>query len=334
FIGPDDLSQRLPTAWRAFPRGAVRKATGGDRLTRLTARPLWIRYVRLRLDESSGTDARDSNDIRDRLGFAIREIYVGLIDDHTRFKDAIRHGTKRDAQTTVYVSSTDPWHREIDRDENTEQLGFDFIFASGLTGGLSAMLPVPVLYDTPENAAAEIEYLTARGYPIDRIEIGEEPDGQFVDSEHYAQLYIQFVNALHSINPQLHFGGPSMQDIEQTQVPGRIQFGKGGWLGRFLKYLSSHGRSNDFSFFSFEWYPFEHDCEPAGQQLQNAPVLLADALSELEGGGLTKNIPWIISEYGYSAFGAHAEIDIEGALLNADSVGRFLMLGGDAAYLY
>jgi len=191
-----------------------------------------------------------------------------------------------------------------------------------------------VLYDTPENAAAEIEYLTARGYPIDRIEIGEEPDGQFVDAEHYAQLYIQFVNVLHRINPRWYFGGPSMQDIEQTQVPGRIQFGKGGWLGRFLKYLSSHGRSNDFSFFSFECYPFEHDCEPAGQQLQNAPVLLADALSELEGGGLTKNIPWIISEYGYSAFGAHAEIDIEGALLNADSVGRFLMLGGDAAYLY
>ena len=79
------------------------------------------------------------------------------------------------------------------------------------------LLPAPVLYDTPENAAAEIRYLTARGYPIDRVEMGEEADGQFVDAEHYAQLYLQFVDALRRANPHLHFGGPSMQDIEQTR---------------------------------------------------------------------------------------------------------------------
>src|SRR5437773_2770793 len=334
FIGPEDLSQRLPTAWRTFPHGNIRNGTGGSAQRTLAGRSLQVRYVRIRLDESSLTGARESNDIRDRLGFAIREIYLGSIDDRAHFQDEIRHGPKRDGQTTIYVSSTDPWHREIDRDGNTEQPGFDFIFASGLTNGLPVMLPVPVLYDTPENAVAEIQYLTARGYSIDRIEMGEEPDGQFVDSEHYAQLYLQFVTALRRVNANLHFGGPSMQDIEQTQVPGRIQFGKGGWLGRFLQYLKSHNRLDDFSFFSFEWYPFEHDCEPAGQQLQNAPVLLTDALSELQRGGLTKNVPWIISEYGYSAFGARAEIDLEGALLNADSVGRFLTLGGSSAYLY
>ena len=116
FIGSEDLSQRLPTAWRNFPRGNINNGTGANTLTTLAARPFRVRYVRVRLDEGSGTGPRGSSDIRDRQGFAIREIYVGLIDNHTRFKDAIRHGTKRDAQTTVYVSSTDPWHREIDRD--------------------------------------------------------------------------------------------------------------------------------------------------------------------------------------------------------------------------
>ncbi len=333
-VGPEDLSQRLPTAWHAFPSGNIRSAAGGDLRLKLSGRALRARYVRVRMDESSGSATSKSDDIRDRLGYAIREIYLGSSNRHDRFHDSIRHATDRDGQTTIYVSSTDPWHREIDRDDNTEQPGFDFIFGSGLTNGLSMMLPVPVLYDTPDNAAAEVQYLTARGYPIDRIEMGEEPDGQFVTAEHYAALYLQFVNALRKVNPALHFGGPSMQDIEQSQVPGRIEFGKGGWLGHFLQYLKGHERADDFSFFSFEWYPFENDCEPAGQQLQNAPVLLTDALKELEHGGLTPEIPWIMSEYGYSAFGARAEVDLEGALLNADSVGRFLTLGGAAAYLY
>jgi hypothetical protein len=125
-----------------------------------------------------------------------------------------------------------------------------------------------------------------------------------------------------------------MQDIEQTQVPDRIEFGKGGWVGRFLQYLKSRDRLNDFSFFSFEWYPFGDDCDRPGAQLQDASEMLTDALDELQQGGLSKDIPWIISEYGYSAFGARAEIDLEGALLNADSVAHFLTLGGATAYLY
>ena len=49
---------------------------------------------------------------------------------------------------------------------------------------------------------------------------------------------------------------------------------------------------------------------------------------------MSRNIPWIISEYGYSAFAGRAEINIEGALLNADIVGKFLALGGDQVFLF
>jgi len=58
-------------------------------------------------------------------------------------------------------------------------------------------------------------------------------------------------------------------------------------------------------------------------QLASAPNLLAGALHDMEQRGLSRRIPWIISEYGYSAFAARAEIGIEGALLNADIVESF-----------
>jgi hypothetical protein len=332
FVGEEDLSQRLPTEWHAFPQGNIVKGTVGHVLLKLASAPIVVKYVRLRLNESSGTGPKNSKDIRDRLGYAIREIYLGTLDGRGRFRDAIDHGTGRNQQTDIYVSSTDPWHRAIDRDPETEQPGFDFIFKSGLTNGLPMLIPVPVLYDTPENAVAEIRYLQARRYPVERIEMGEEPDGQFVNPEHFGALYLQFETAIHQINPALQLGGPSLQDIEQSEVPGRIEFGKAGWMGRFLEYLKRRGRLDKFTFFSFEWYPFEDDCQPG--QLADGTQLLTNALNELQRGGLTHDIPWLMTEYGYSAFGARAEVDLDGALLNLDSVARFLTIGGEAAYLY
>jgi hypothetical protein len=41
-----------------------------------------------------------------------------------------------------------------------------------------------------------------------------------------------------------------------------------------------------------------------------------------------------MTEYGYSVFGGLPEVDIEGALFNADTVGAFLTLGGSKPYLY
>jgi hypothetical protein len=332
FVGEEDLSQRLPTEWHAFPHAATVKGTGGNALLKLSDAPITVRYVRIVLRESSEKAPQNSTDIRDRLGYAIREIYLGVLNGRGRLTDAMDHGVGRHKQTDIYVSSTDPWHRAIDRDDQTEQPGFDFVFKTGLTNGLPLLVPVPVLYDTPENAAAEVRYLQARGYPVERIEMGEEPDGQFVNPEHYGTLYLEFEKVIHKINPALQLGGPGLQDIEQSQVGDRIEFGKAGWMHRFLEYLGSRGQLDKFAFFSFEWYPFADDCEP--QQLAEGTQMLTDALDELQQGGLTHDIPWLITEYGYSAFGARAEVDLDGALVNADSVGRFLTMGGEAAYLY
>jgi len=142
----------------------------------LASAPIAVKYVRIRLNESSGTGPR-SKDIRDRLGYAIREIYLGTLDGRGRFNDAIDHGLGRYKQTDIYVASTDPWHRAIDRDDQTEQPGFDFVFKTGLTNGLPLLVPVPVLFDTPENAAAEVRYLQARGYPVSGSKWVKNPTG-------------------------------------------------------------------------------------------------------------------------------------------------------------
>jgi hypothetical protein len=57
-------------------------------------------------------------------------------------------------------------------------------------------------------------------------------------------------------------------------------------------------------------------------------------LTSLRADGVPTDIPWLMTEYGYSVFSARHEVDIEGALFNADTVGAFLTLGGSKPYLY
>ncbi len=57
-------------------------------------------------------------------------------------------------------------------------------------------------------------------------------------------------------------------------------------------------------------------------------------MASLRRDGVPADIPWLMTEYGYSVFGGRPEVDIEGALFNADTVGAFLSLGGAKPYLY
>jgi hypothetical protein len=334
FAGVDDISQALPDVWQTFPLGKIIAGTGGQITFRLSPEPVTTRFVRVLMKESSGTSIRRSADVRDDLGYAIREIAVGSLDSRGRFHDEMNHAPDNGDQTPIYVSSTDPWHREIDKDELIEQPGFDRVFQSGLINGLPMLIPVPLLYDTPENAAAEIGYLKARGYPVERVELGEEPDGQFVTPEDYAALYIQFAKAIHAVDSKLKLGGPSFQDIEPGKKIGLTQTGKPIWFKRFLAHLKERGRLNEYTFFSFEWYPFDDVCQPTAPQLAQETQLLKHSLAQMRDAGLTRAVPWIITEYGYSAFGGRAEMDIEGALLNTDVVATFLTLGGEQTFLY
>lgn len=320
-----DLTAPPAAVWQPFPSGILHNASGGDVTVLLAQRPVVTRYIRIYMTASSAVAPRGSTDLRDGLGYAIREIYLGATDSSGKFHDVIRHGAGRERQTIMYVSSTDPWHRSMDRDDRVEQPGFDFVFHSGLTNGMPVLTPVPVLYDTPENAAAEIQYLKARGYPLGRIECGEEPDGQFVAPEDYAALYLQVADAIHKIDSSAVLGGPSLVTLEPAVKT---------WMDRFLDFLKTRGRLADFGFFSFEWYPFDEVCDPTPPQLAESPDLITAAHARFSENGTLRSIPWIVTEYGYSAFGSRAEVDLEGALLNAEVVGMFLTLGAERLYLY
>ena len=325
-------------AWRRFEHGSVTASMGADVELRLSGAVVKTRFLRVVMYESSHTAPIGSVDPRDSLGFALRELFVGERDASGRFHDLVRHGSAAPAQSVMLVSSTDPWHRELDRDDNTVQPGFDLIVRSGLTRSLPMLVPTGLLFDTPENAAAELRFLRARGYPIEGVELGEEPDGQRVTPEDYAALYSQFATALHAVDPAARLGGPSLQNLRNDPLhlwPLRTAPGvRTTWIGRFLDYLDAHARTNAFRFFSFEWYPFDNVCAEAARNLAAGPGMLVRDLARLRAAGLPDSIPRFMTEYGYSAHISTAEVTLPAALFDTDAVASFFAYGGSQAFYF
>jgi hypothetical protein len=319
--------------WVSFPGGdQIITGNPNDATLRLSGAPIAARFLRVLLLQSSETAPPGSTDIRDRLGYAVRELAFGDLRADGKFDNAMRYGASRDGQTLIQVSSTDPWHRATDRDPNTEQPSFDMVFKSGLTSGLPMMVPVGVFYDTPENAAAEVRYLKRRGFPVHQIELGEEPDGQFIEPEDYADLYLETARALHRVDPSLTLGGPSMQGAMTDTWPDP-ESGH-SWLGRFVARLKARGGLDQLGFFSFEHYAFDDVCYPIGGMLRDETDLMDKLTAMTVAAGVPKSIPWMISEYGLSPFAGRAMSEVPSALFDADVVGHFLTLGGSAAFVY
>jgi len=329
---PMHLHSNTKDEWRLFPQGAVGHSTGGIESVRLCAKPLSIRFIRILMKRGSRNNAQVSDDIRDRLGFAICEIALGNVDNDDRFHDSVRHAPGRYDQTIIYVSSTDPWHRAEDIDYKVEQPGLDFILTSELTNRLPVLVPVGVLYDTPENATAEVNYLLKRQYSLEGVELGEEPDGQWVSPEDYATLYAGVAHRLSALSSRLKLGGPSLQNFESRLLTWPDAAGNRSWMNRFLKHIRTAGCS--FDFLSFEFYPFDDVCSDAARQLLEIPKRLGALVASLRADGVPSTIPWLMTEYGYSVFAGRLEIDVEGALFNADTVGTFLTLGASKLYQY
>lgn len=330
---PDD--EHIPSGrWEPFEHGAVEAGRGGDQIVRVTDAPVDTRLIRILMTATSHTALPGSRDVRDSLGVAVREVYAGTIGSDGVLHDVIRHGRPMSRQTIMYVSSTDPWHRAVDRDPNVEQPGFDRVYRSGLTHGRPMLIPVGVLYDTPENAAAELRFLRARRYPVAGVEMGEEPDGQAVEPEDYGALYLAFASVLHRADSTVALGAAGFQDMISYPSPWPDVTVDRSWMRRFLNVLRARKRMNDFGFFSFERYPYDNLCGDVLPQLTTVTTQFAAAIDTLRADGVPTGVPWLMTEYGYSAFGGQPEVEMSGALLNADLVGQFLLAGGRTAYLY
>jgi len=309
--------------WTVFDHGRDVRGTSGEQLVRLSDRPVRARYLRIWMTEGSGTAASGSADLRDRVGYAIREIGVGTLVPSGALHDEVTHAPGK-GQTLAYVSSTDPWHRATDRDPKVEQPGIDLVFRSGITRGLPIMMAIPVLYDNPDNALALVAYAKLSGYSIGRYELGEEPEEEEIDPRDFAALYAPVARGIRKVVPKAVLGGPSV-------VTGDIDFSVlTWWLREFRRALARRGQSDDFRFLSFEWYPFDDVLGTEARQLREHGERLEDAITRLR----RERLPLVLGEFNYSPFPTEHEVDLGGALLNAETAAQFLCHGGEAAFYY
>jgi hypothetical protein len=332
--GEDPLKQPTKGTWQTFPGGAVTAGQGGSVTLRLSNAAIPVRYLRIWMTASSNTcDTHGPSDPRNCVGYAIRELYLGTVAASGEFYDLIRHTPDQD-QTATVCSSIDPWHEPSDLGPTIrEQVGLDLFCTSGYTRGLPAMVPIAMVYGTPEDAAAEIAYLEKRAYPISYVEMGEEPDGQYMLPEDYGALYLQFATALHRVDPNLKLGGPVFQGVNEDILVWPDAGGKTSWLGRFLDYLKARGRLGDLAFMSFEHYPYE-PCKIQWSSLYDEPTLMSHILQVWRDDGLPANVPMFITESNIAWSTGESSVDIFGALWLADYAGSFLTAGGNAIYFF
>ena len=333
WTGEDPIYQATKGTWVTFSHGEVTDSAGGMATLHLAQSPLPVRYVRVWMTESSNTcDTHGSADPRNCVGYGIKEIYLGTINAEGVFSDVVHHAADR-AQSGTICSSVDPWHEASVVHDKADQIGFDLFYTSGVTRGLPAMVPVAMLYDTPENAAAEIAYIEKRGYPISYVEMGEEPDGKHTLPEDYAALYLQWATALHKVDPKLKLGGPIFEGVNQDIQVWPDARGKTSWMGRFFDYLREHHRLADLSFVSFEHYPM-NACRIAWSDLYEEANLVTHILQVWRDDGLPPGVPMFITESNIAAGTDSSFVDVFGALWWSDYVGAFLQAGGNAVYYF
>jgi hypothetical protein len=327
----EPLSSPTDGLWITFSQGIVTQGKGGSETLKLSHGLTSVRYLRIWMTKSSNTCETHDQDPRSSAGYAIRELDVGTLSSDGQFVDLVKHVPDQN-QTVVFTSSVDSWHSASDfTQEAGDQTGLDLFYTSGITNKLPAMIPIAMLYGTPEDAAAEIAYVKQRGYPIAYIEMGEEPDGQKMLPEDYGALYLQFAQAIHRVDPNLKLGGPVFEGVNQDIQVWPDAKGRVSWLGRFLDYLKEHGRISDLSFVSFEHYPFP-PCEITWSDLYREPELTQAILQIWRSDGVAASLPLMNTESNLSWGLTQPMTDVFSALWLADSVGAFLTFGGDAYY--
>ena len=335
WVGKDalDFDEGPRGEWKTFPSGAVKDAHGGTVTLRFGKTPVTTRFLRVWMTESSNTcDLHGSTDVRNCVGYAIASFVAGNMSANGGFVDVAKDATGR-AKPTNCSSSIDPWHSaaDVNAGGRYEHTGFDLFFTSGITNNLPAMIPVALLYGTPDDAAAQIAYIEKRGYPVAYVEMGEEPDGKHALPEDYGALYIQWAAAIHKVDPKIKLGGPIFEGVSKDIQVWPDAQGRTSWLGRFIGYLKAHDRLSDLAFVSFEHYPFE-PCDITWKTLYQEPRLIKNILQVWRDDGVPQDVPLMVTESSVSWELTGPMSQIFAALWLADSIGAFFEAGGTAYY--
>jgi F5/8 type C domain len=337
WVGNDalDFDHGPDGEWKVFPSGMMKAGKGSTVTHKLALQPVSTRFLRVLMTESSNTcDLHGPGDVRNCVGYAIQQIDAGTVDSNDVFVPAIKDDVAPDIAPTFTSSSIDPWHSEgdVNATGNYQHSGFDLFFTSGLTNNLPAMIPVTMLYGTPEDSVAQIAYIEKRGYPIGYIEMGEEPDGKHAIPEDYGALYIQWATAIHRVDPKLKLGGPIFEGVNEDIHVWPDARGRTSWMGRFVSYLKAHGHISDLAFVSFEHYPFEHPCSITWKTLYYEPQLMKHILQVWRDDGVPANIPLMVTESHLAANLTGPMSTIFAGLWLADNIGSFFEGGGAAFY--
>ena len=335
WVGKDalDFDEGPEGEWKTFPPGVVKDAHGGTVTLRFGKTPVSTRYLRVWMTESSNTcDLHGSADVRNCVGYAIESLVAGRVSGSGSFVDVTKDAAGG-AKPTFCSSSIDPWHSaaDVNAGGRYEHTGFDLFFTSGITNNLPAMIPVTLLYGTPDDAAAQITYIEKRGYPVAYVEMGEEPDGKHALPEDYGALYIQWAAAIHKMDPKIKLGGPIFEGVSKDIQVWPDAQGRTSWLGRFIDYLKAHDRLSDLAFVSFEHYPFE-PCDITWKTLYLEPQLIQHILQVWRDDGVPKDVPLMVTESSISWDLTGPMSQIFAALWLSDSIGAFFEAGGTAYY--
>lgn len=329
----DALNRPVDGMWVQFPYGEVTSGVGGSKLQRLADHPIVTRFLRVLMTESSGTcDTHGRDDLRNCVGYAISEISAGTFNSLGQFVDIVQHTTNQ-AQTLTQASSVDSWHSGEGIIPSRIQTGFDLFFKSGYTNRLPAMIPIAMIYATPEDSAAELSFIEKRGYAVSYVEMGEEPDGAYMLPEDYAALYVQWATALHKVDPHLKLGGPVFTGVNDDIKVWPDAQGRTSWLARFIGYLKAHGRMSDLAFVSFEHYPLD-PCVINWSDLYREPQFVKTILNAWREDGVPAEVPLINTESNVSWSLTDPMQDLFAGLWLADSVGAFLTTAGPGAAYY
>ncbi len=356
--------------WKNFPSGTVNDGTGGDVHLKLCDGPIRARFVRVLMTRSSNTpDTHGPADVRNCVGYAIATLSMGTMDGAEGTEGTGKYsivypangsepgpsqgrrrrpttqgggafpGSAEDTGGSFCASSIDPWHEagNVIAGGEEEYNGIDNFFTSGLTMGHPALVPVTVIYGTPDDAANEVAYIATRGYPVVGIEMGEECDGKHTMPEDYGALYCQWATAIHKLTPGAKLGGPVFEGVDKDITLWADDQGRTSWMGRFIDYLKAHGHLADLSFMSFEHYPFlVNGASPPDEwdTLYLEPGIMKHVLKMWRDDGVPKEVPLIISESGITAGGGRrGYMGVTGnSIWECDALGTFFQQGGTAFY--